>query len=878
LTRDGEIAPIDISLKSEKASRRRRGVFIYILLVIASCFAQLIREGDSAAESATTSLMAPAFDASGPIHGMQNRVSFDDLGEGDPVILLHGSPGSRRDFDHLVPLLSDRFRTIAVDLPGFGGSDRWIPDYSIRGHARSVLAVMDQSDVDRAHVVGFSMGSGVALNMADLAPERIRSLTMIGGIGIQEGEGSGDYRFEHRKYAIGYALLVVAPELVPHFGLLGSRAARHSFIRNFLDSDQRPLRGVLEEIKTPLLILHGRHDPLVHSWVAEEHHRMVEHSALVMLDSSHFMLFSNDGSKQIAEWLVPFLEAHASAEAEPVRTTIDLCPPLEPAELPLDLHVSRSAGPWVQMAALVAGTMVSEDLACITSGLLIRQSGLDPFVAVLGCTIGIFLGDVLLLLLGRFAGRRIFTWGPVVRRLSMTRMASWKDWIENHAGKLVLASRFMPGTRVPMYIAAGVLGRSSVRFVFWLLLAAVIWTPLLIATSAVVGPAVVRPLERVLGHGWAAFGVGAVLVLVLLRSVERVWSRVGRARMIAAVSRLWRWEFWPMWLFYLPLIPWWIFLVIRYRGITTPTAVNPAIPAGGVVGESKWDILRLLPQRWVVPTERFDAGTIEERMARFETKLQNPAWRFPLIFKPDVGQRGRGLKLIRSLEQAAEYFRHEPSAVLIQQYHAGPHEAGVFYYRMPGEPLGRIFSITDKVFPRVMGDGTSTLEELIWRDARLRMQAETFLARHAEQRSRVPASGEVVRLAVAGNHCQGTMFRDGAQLITPKLEGRIDEIARSVPGFSFGRFDIRYADPEAFCRGEDLNIVELNGVTSESTNIYDPAWSLARAYLTLMRQWRIAFRIGWINRRNGVPVTRFHTLAGLIVRHYRGRTSRALSD
>ena len=88
--------------------------------------------------------------------------------------------------------------------------------------------------------------------------------------------------------------------------------------------------------------------------------------------------------------------------------------------------------------------------------------------------------------------------------------------------------------------------------------------------------------------------------------------------------------------------------------------------------------------------------------------------------------------------------------------------------------------------------------------------------------TRVLASGERFPLAMAGNHAQGTLFRNGAHLITPALEKRIDEIARAYPGFYIGRFDIRYTDVEAFKAGRDLAIVELNGATGESTNIYDP--------------------------------------------------------
>ena len=119
---------------------------------------------------------------------------------------------------------------------------------------------------------------------------------------------------------------------------------------------------------------------------------------------------------------------------------------------------------------------------------------------------------------------------------------------------------------------------------------------------------------------------------------------------------------------------------------------------------------------------------------------------------------------------------------MAQPYHEGPFEAGVFYYRFPHWSSGRVLSITDKVFPVLTGDGQSTVEALIWRHPRFRLQARTFLARHPDASTRVLAGGERLHLAIAGNHAQGTMFRDGAHLITPELEARIDEIARHRPG------------------------------------------------------------------------------------------------
>src|SRR5262249_4680627 len=130
----------------------------------------------------------------------------------------------------------------------------------------------------------------------------------------------------------------------------------------------------------------------------------------------------------------------------------------------------------------------------------------------------------------------------------------------------------------------------------------------------------------------------------------------------------------------------------------------------------------------------------------------------------------------------------------------------------------------------------------------------------------------------AGNHCQGTMFRDGAHLITRELEQTIEKIARHFSGFFIGRFDVRYTDPIAFKAGCNFAIVELNGATSESTNIYDPSWSLCKAYRTLCRQWSLLYRIGIANRERGHLPTDVLTLLRLIFGYYRGLRPDPIAD
>jgi hypothetical protein len=265
-------------------------------------------------------------------------------------------------------------------------------------------------------------------------------------------------------------------------------------------------------------------------------------------------------------------------------------------------------------------------------------------------------------------------------------------------------------------------------------------------------------------------------------------------------------------------------------------------------------------------------------MRALQEHMAASGWAFPIVLKPDVGQRGTGVRLARSVDEARSYLAHAVGATVAQPYHPGPFEAGIFYYRMPDAPRGRILSITDKHFPVIVGDGDSTVEELIWRHPRYRMQSATFLARHAAVLSRVLAAGERFQLAIAGNHAQGTLFLDGAHLITPALARRIDEIARAYPGFFVGRFDVRYTDIDAFKAGRDLAIVELNGATSETTNIYDPRNSLISAYRQLFRQWSIVFAIGAANRARGERTTPYRRLFELVRAHVATVSAFPVSD
>ena len=309
-----------------------------------------------------------------------------------------------------------------------------------------------------------------------------------------------------------------------------------------------------------------------------------------------------------------------------------------------------------------------------------------------------------------------------------------------------------------------------------------------------------------------------------------------------------------MWLFYPPVAIHYLWLVVKYRGAMLPTVSNPGIFSGGIVGESKMATLRDLMStspEFTAEAELLAGDSAKARLISLREICARRNISYPFILKPDLGQRGAGIKLIRSESQAEAYLSETSAQLLVQRFVEGPHEVGVFYYRFPSESCGRIFAITEKVFPLITGDGKSTIAELIWRDDRARFMAGKYLQRLGARQNNVLAEGETQQLVQAGNHAQGCIFRNGIRLNSPALEECIDEISRKVSGFFIGRYDIRFASEADLRAGKNFQIIELNGAAAEATSIYDARNSLSSAYRTLFRQWDLVFAIGAENRRRG---------------------------
>lgn len=317
-------------------------------------------------------------------------------------------------------------------------------------------------------------------------------------------------------------------------------------------------------------------------------------------------------------------------------------------------------------------------------------------------------------------------------------------------------------------------------------------------------------------------------------------------------------EFWPMWLMYLPVVFQWLILALRHRSLTLPLIANPNLPLAGMVGVGKSEILRqangncaacILP--WV--QHRIVAEPPGKQAAEFAAKAAARGIQLPFVCKPDLGCRGSGVKLIHNRQQLENYLDAYPvgAVILIQKLASWEPEAGVFYVRRPGDAAGRVVSLTLKYSPYVIGDGESTLEKLIARDGRAGELQHLYAERHRKNLHTVLQQGQVYRLVFSISHCRGAIFRNGERLITPQLTDRINRLMAEIPEFYYGRLDIKFSSVESLMQGKDLEIVEINAASSESLQIWDRNARLGTALKTLLWQYRTLFKFGQLNRKRG---------------------------
>lgn len=317
------------------------------------------------------------------------------------------------------------------------------------------------------------------------------------------------------------------------------------------------------------------------------------------------------------------------------------------------------------------------------------------------------------------------------------------------------------------------------------------------------------------------------------------------------IKKKWMWEFAPTWVVYFPFPFLWLYWAWKAKNWAFFTAANPGIYMGGLFAESKYQILKNFPLQYIPKTVFFE-DTHAVTTDSILQAMQATGIDFPIILKPDNGERGRGVAKIFSSAEIETYLAKYRFPLILQSFAAEKEEYGIMYCRYPGEKKGKITSIVVKGFLEVTGDGTSSLHSLITANERCMYHYDTLYTLYAAEWEAIVPKGEVKNLVSIGNHARGTTFLNGNHLISDALAQRFDLLADAYPGFYIGRFDIKADSIEAIIDGK-FSIMELNGAGAEPGHIYAPRHSIWASYTALIQQWFTLNHIACINFANGAP-------------------------
>ena len=310
------------------------------------------------------------------------------------------------------------------------------------------------------------------------------------------------------------------------------------------------------------------------------------------------------------------------------------------------------------------------------------------------------------------------------------------------------------------------------------------------------------------------------------------------------------WEFWPMHFFYFPVYMYFLWLALRARSLFFFSTVNPRIWFGGLWGESKWQTYLMLPKEYIPHTYFLKMPVDAKQIWQL---MREKGLRYPIVLKPDRGQRGRRVRKISDDKALIAYLATNRESLILQAYVDYPLEVGIFYYRLPKSAQGTVSSIVIKKPITIKGNGYETVKRIMQRSYRANHYIPYIEKVNPTLLQTCPADKEVVIISSIGNHARGAIFIDGRKHITSELSDFFECLCRRIPDFYYGRFDIRCRSLSDLAKGRHFSILELNGVGAEAGHIYDPRNGLLQAYRDTFKHFYVLYRIARMNNRRGVP-------------------------
>jgi hypothetical protein len=330
--------------------------------------------------------------------------------------------------------------------------------------------------------------------------------------------------------------------------------------------------------------------------------------------------------------------------------------------------------------------------------------------------------------------------------------------------------------------------------------------------------------------------------------------------------RLRSWEYWPVYIFNIPVLFIWLWNAIRARNLFYFTLTNPGIETGGFFGESKSNILNYIPDDFKPITFLLKAPVEENNL---EELFRLSGLKFPIIAKPEVGERGWLISRINNLEELRTYVRAHPIDTILQTYVDLPLEVSIMVYAMPDGSKAEVTSVCEKHFLQIRGDGESNIGDLILKQDRAVLHLEKLINNFGNRWNEILPPGKVLILESVGNHCRGTMFLDQNKQIDAALSRIMIRLLGTMPDVFYGRFDMRVCSWEELREGKNIKVLEFNGASSDPAHIYQPGYSIFKAYQDMAYHWKVMRKIALQNRERGYPSVRFKKIISALILYFR---------
>lgn len=441
--------------------------------------------------------------------------------------------------EFLMPLARSLHDSINIIIPVYPQvtTNNQSVSRSVKSRTSFLKALVDSLDYTEIHLLGHGYGGLIAIRLSsDSLNSEYRSLTLLSSYGPQELQFLGNHLINRTLYSMLYPVVTVFKYLVPHMGWYHEQPVNFNFTNTLIQLDQRPVRDQLKQIQMPVHILQPINDRYISLAIAKELNRLIPHSSMFVASGDHVTIRKEPGiwSQQVLDFL-------SKVEADQVINRHEaLSSRIEAANKSFDPDTFTTIGGWTLIIIILLLALISifsEDLACIAGGLLVASGIINFWYAVLGACIGVLGADVILYFLGKWIGNPILQWIPFKWFIKKEDIQHAEQMYRMRGVEIIFATRFLPGTRLPVYLVSGMIRVKFSFFLFYFVLSMMIWAPLLVGISALIGQPMISYLASYQEHALWLIPVILGTIYIVAKGVILVSTPTGRRKVIVKTER-----------------------------------------------------------------------------------------------------------------------------------------------------------------------------------------------------------------------------------------------------------------------------------------------------------------------------------------------------